>query len=209
MAKCFHIFLLGTPGVGKSEIFYPQLSEQIVKEGLAKETPRIDDFPKLWNIFQTDKKFKRCRRTADGGYKVTDQGVWDEILRDVNKDVLKMQDDNRVIFIEFSRANMVHSLTENFSREILTRSLVLYALCPFDVCWRRNVARHKAAKKEGGDDHLVPREEMESTYAKDDHDALFREPSLQTMRIDDRTGDYSKWEDDKARIMKRLRGILK
>ncbi len=208
MAGCFHLFLLGTPGVGKSEVFYPTLSEQIVREGLARETPRIDDFPKLWNIFQTDREYKRCRRTADGGYKVTDQSIWDEILKEVNRDVLKMQDDSRVIFIEFSRPNMVHSLTANFSPEILKRSLVLYALCPFDVCWKRNVARHKAAKKEGGDDHLVSREEMENTYASDDHDTLLRDPRLNTMLIDDSSGDYSKWEADKANIMARLRAIL-
>ena len=113
------VFLLGVPGCGKSE-FYRRLTGKIEDSGLFDEFPRVDDFPKLWDIFQKDEKsgdWKRCRATEDGGYKVTDDTVWDDILGEVDKDVMgmiKVKTDESLIFIEFSRPNMVHSIMNNF-----------------------------------------------------------------------------------------------
>ncbi|MGM0442319.1 MAG: hypothetical protein ACQEQC_07860, partial [Elusimicrobiota bacterium] len=114
------IFLLGMPGCGKSEV-YRRLTARLENDGLYKSFPRIDDFPKLWKIFKEDEKtgkWERSRPTDDGGYKVTDETVWNDILKEVNKDVLKMQesaDEDTIIFVEFSRPNYLHSIKENFS----------------------------------------------------------------------------------------------
>lgn len=174
MAKkeCRHIFLLGTPGCGKSEL-YRRLTPRLKEEGLAREFVRVDDFPKLWNIFVNDKNFKRCKPTKDGGYKVTDPKIWDDILREVNRDVKKLESVGRIIFIEFSRPNYVHSL-QNFAKGILDKSVIVYIDCSFETCWRRNVSRHKTALSAGLDNHLVSREEMEETYLHDDKDKLIR-----------------------------------
>jgi predicted acetyltransferase len=42
----------------------------------------------------------------------------------------------------------------------------------FEICWARNLTRHEAATARGGDNHLVPREEMEKQYLHDDQDAF-------------------------------------
>ena len=172
------VFLLGVPGCGKSE-FYRRLTKKLQKTGLYTEFPRVDDFPKLWQIFQTDEKtgkWLRCRKTEDGGYKVTDNSVWDDILKEVNKDVVKMKKsmppEKALIFIEFSRPDMVHSITANFSERVLDDSIAVYLDVPFDVCWARNVRRHEKAVAAGTDDHLVSREEMEKTYSSDDKNNL-------------------------------------
>ena len=174
MAKreCRNIFMLGRPGCGKSEL-YRRLAPRLKEEGRAQEFVRVDDFPKLWNIFVNDKNFKRCKPTEDGGYKVTDPKVWDDILKEVNSDVKKLDKKGRIIFIEFSRPNYVHSL-KNFAKEIMNKSLIIYIDCSFETCWRRNVRRHEAALSTGLDNHLVSREEMEETYLHDDKDKLLR-----------------------------------
>jgi len=171
------VFLMGVPGCGKSA-FYKRFIKRLEEEGLFKEFVRVDDFPKLWSIFMEDQnsgQWKRCRPTEDGGYKVTDDTVWDDILKEVNKDVLKLlqeKPDNTMIFIEFSRPNYVHSINNNFSEEILQNAFGVYMDVPFEVCWERNVRRHRKALEAGTDDHLVSREEMEETYGSDDKDDL-------------------------------------
>ena len=90
-----NIFLLGVPGCGKSELFR-RLTKKLEGKGLFSKFPRVDDFPKLWAIFMEDQKsqkWERCRPTEDGGYKVTDDTVWDDILKEVNKDVLCYDED--------------------------------------------------------------------------------------------------------------------
>ncbi len=164
--------MLGRPGCGKSEI-YRRLTPRLKEEGFVQEFVRVDDFPKLWNIFVNDRDFKRCKPTEEGRYKVTDPKVWDDILKEVNRDVKKLDKPGRMIFIEFSRPNYVHSL-KNFGKDILSKSLIVYINCSFETCWKRNVRRHKASLAAGVDNHLVPREEMEETYLHDDKDELLR-----------------------------------
>jgi len=183
--KGLNIFLLGRPGCGKSEIFR-RLIEKFKNEEIYNDFIRVDDFPKLWAIFQDDEKtgrWARCRKTPDGGYKVTDDGIWNEILSQVNNDVKSLQKDGRAVFIEFSRPNYVESL-KNFSDEILKNSVVIYVECSFETCWARNVARHEAAVSKGTDDHLVSREEMEKTYLNDDKDALLESLKMPVLVVD-------------------------
>ncbi len=193
------IFLFGIPGCGKSEV-YRRLTARLKKDGLYKEFPRVDDFPKLWDIFKKDEKsgnWDRCRPTKDGGYKVTDETVWDDILKEVNKDVLKMKKntgDDTLIFIEFSRPNYVHSIKENFSQEVLKDSSVVYLDVPFDICWERNVRRHEQALDEGSDDHLVSREEMEETYGSDDKNDLKEKLNIPVIFISPDARDENDFE---------------
>lgn len=171
------VFLLGTPGCGKS-VFYRRLIKRLKDKNLYEKFTRVDDFPKLWNIFMEDEKtgkFERCRATDDGGYKVTDPTVWDDILKEVAEDVLKIkkeQPDDTLIFIEFSRPNYVHSIRNNFHPEILQDAIAVYLDVPFDICWERNLRRHQKAIEVGTDDHLVSRDEMEETYGSDDKEKL-------------------------------------
>lgn len=168
-------FLLGRPGCGKSEIF-KRIKEILLSKKLVSEIIRVDDFPKLWAIFKEDEatgSWRRCRRTPNGGYLVTDDSVWDEILREVNEDLLKMDLQDKIVFIEFSRPNYLKAL-KNFSENILKKSVIIYVYASFETCWKRNVLRHKKALAEGTDDHLVSREEMEKTYLHDDMNELLK-----------------------------------
>ncbi len=161
-----YIFLLGRPGCGKSAV-YNRITKRLKEEGLAKEFMRVDDFPKLWKLFQEDVERKRSKRTPDGGYKVTDDTVWDDLLKELNEDIKKLEKEDRVVFVEFSRNDYKRAF-KNFDKEILDKAVAIYIDVPFDICWERNVKRHQKAIAEGTDDHLVSREEMEKTYKYDD-----------------------------------------
>lgn len=170
-----YVFLLGRPGCGKSEV-YRRTVEKLSNKVQNKIYARLDDFPKLWNIFQEDEKsgaWKYCRKTSDGGYKVIDDTVWDRILKELNEDLVKITTPDHVTFVEFSRPNYVDSL-KNFSETVLKNSIIVYIDCSFETCWKRNVRRHKEAIAAGTDDHLVSREEMEKTYLYDDKDELLK-----------------------------------
>lgn len=180
MKAPFQVFLLGTPGCGKSEV-YRRLADRLVAEGLARDILRIDDYPKVRDCFEADDEAERAGRPrvyssrgTDGGWVITNPALWDDVLKRVNDDVHRERRAGRVLFLEFARPDMVRSVSANFAPGVLASSLVLYIFCPFDICWERNVRRHQAALAAGIDDHLVSREEMERTYVEDDHHRLHR-----------------------------------
>jgi hypothetical protein len=178
MKAPFQVFLLGTPGCGKSEV-YRRLSKRLLEDGVAQDVLRIDDYPKVRDCFAADDELEKSgggrrysQRGADGGWVIKDRELWDEVLRRVNADVLEKRGPGRAIFVEFARPDMVRSIASNFDDTLRASSLLLYIFCPFDICWERNLKRHQAALAAGIDDHLVSREEMERTYLNDDHARL-------------------------------------
>jgi len=176
--KYKYVFLLGRPGCGKSAL-YCELEKRILESGQAITFERVDDFPKLWAKFQEDDALDKEGKERiyskgtddDGDYHLTNDNVLNDILKEVNSDVLKIDKPDHMIFLEFSRSNYVEAL-QNFDKSILDNCIVIYMEVNFDICWARNVARHEAAIAEGGDDHLVPRKEMERLYLHDDQDAF-------------------------------------
>jgi adenylate kinase family enzyme len=162
------VFLIGRPGCGKS-VIYRLLEEQLREEGFEGRLRRIDDFPVLKRIFEEDVEHRRHRPAPDRGVKVTDDMVWDDLTKALNEQALELQSPDGLLFVEFSRDSYVRAF-KNFSPEVLKNSLVVYIDCPWDVCWERNVRRTREEK--GLDAHLVSREEMEKTYAEDDHKEL-------------------------------------
>jgi adenylate kinase family enzyme len=176
MMKYEYVFLLGRPGCGKSAL-YRELEKHILESGQAKTFERVDDFPKVWARLQGDDARERegkeriySRRTDDGDYLANDN-LFDDILKEVNADVLRIDKPDHMVFIEFARSNYVEAL-QNFDPRILEHCMAIYMEVSFDICWARNVARHEAAIAEGGDDHLVGREAMEEIYLHDDQEAF-------------------------------------
>ncbi|MBS3815370.1 MAG: hypothetical protein KGY45_02255 [Hadesarchaea archaeon] len=163
-----NIFLLGRPGCGKSAV-YRILKEELREKGYEEDLKRIDDFPILQQIFEEDTEHERHRPAEGGGFKVTDDSVWGDLAENLSDRAEELQSPNRLLFIEFSRSNYVRTF-KHFSEEVLENSLVVYIDCPFEICWERNVKRWE--EEEGTDAHLVSKEEMEKTYAEDDHKDL-------------------------------------
>ena len=190
-----NVFLIGRPGSGKS-LVYKLLSEKLRTRGFQGELKRIDDFPVLKRIFETDREFKRHRPAPGGGLKITDEGVWDELTDALNQQALKLQSKDRLIFIEFSRGNYLRAF-RRFAPKLLRNSLIIYVDSPFELCWERNVARVR--KEKGPDAHLVSKEEMELTYLHDDHEELAQAGFAPMLVIDNRSNDLKKLEAELER----------
>ncbi len=208
--KYRYVILLGRPGCGKSAV-YRDIETRVKEEGLAQTFERVDDFPKLWGKFMADDQLSKegkeriySRPTDDGGYKVINNDIWDEILKDVNEDVISKSKDDHLIFIEFSRPNNIHSI-KNFSDEILNSAVVVYIDVDFETCWKRNVARHEAALSAGTDDHLVSREEMEETYLHDDGKELVEQQPIPVIRVDNQTEGLDNLKAEVEKVIEQLK----
>ena len=200
-----NVFLLGRPGCGKSAVF--RIVEQELRaKGFRGELKRIDDFPLLKHIFDTDIEYKRHRPAPEGGVKVTDGTVWDDLIKGLDKQALELQSPDRLLFIEFSRDNYVRAF-KNFSPKVLKNSLIVYIDCPFDVCWERNVRRAK--KEQGLDAHLVSREEMEKTYARDDHEVLQKHVVAPVLIVKNESDDIKNLKIELKKVVKKLKEIVK
>jgi hypothetical protein len=177
--KYKYVFLLGRGGCGKSSL-YRGLERQILESGQARTLERVDDFPKLWALFERDDALEKEGKeriysvpAGDGDYAVTNDAIRNDVLKEVNADVLKIDRPDHMIFIEFARPNYVEAI-QLFDKSILDNCLVVFVEVSFETCWARNLARAEAAIARGGDDHLVPREVMERWFLHDDQDALLQ-----------------------------------
>ncbi len=198
-----NVFLIGRPGCGKS-VAYRILEEELRARGYGGEFKRVDDFPFLKHIFDTDVEHKRHRPAPVGGVKVTDDRVWDDLARALNEEALKLQAPNRLLFVEFSRDNYVRAF-KHFSPKILQNSLVVYVDAPFDLCWERNARR--ARKEKGLDAHLVSREEMEKTYARDDHEELPKHVNVPVLVVKNDSDDLGKLRGELQKVVQKLEEI--
>jgi len=197
-----NVFLLGRPGCGKS-LVYRLLGEELRSAGYRGELMRIDDFPVLKRIFDTDVGHKRHRPAPGGGVKITDDTVWDDLSKALNEKALEFQSPSRLLFIEFSRDSYVRAL-KHFSPEVLSNSIIVYIDAPFDICWERNLRRTR--EEEGLDAHLVSREEMEKTYARDDHEELSKRVGVPVLVVRN-YGGVQELRAELANIVKKLRWL--
>ncbi|MEM1688974.1 MAG: AAA family ATPase [Candidatus Hadarchaeales archaeon] len=190
-----NIFLLGRPGSGKTTIF-KMLREELASSGVDAEIVKINDFPILLKIFEEDKEFKRHKPTP-GGFKVTDESVWDDMAKELAKTVEKLQEPGRLVFVEFARKSYERAL-KNFDKKILEKSLAIYVKVPFDICLKRNLKRSGMETEI----HLVPEEEMRKTYEEDDHDKI---SEFLPLIIVENVGDF---EDLKKKTKEIVQKIL-
>lgn len=199
-----NVFLLGRPGCGKS-LVYRLLEEELRSAGYGGELMRIDDFPVLKRIFDTDVEYKRHRPAPGGGVKITDDTVWDDLSKALNEQALKLQSPSRLLFIEFSRNAYVRAFKQ-FSPRVLKNSIIVYIDAPFDVCWERNLRR--AREEEGLDAHLVSREEMEKTYARDDHEELQKHVVAPVLIVKNESDEIENLKGELKKVVKKLLGKL-
>jgi len=174
-----NVFLIGRPGSGKSLVFR-LLVEEMNSMGFRGEIVKVDDFPILMRIFEEDREMRR-RKPVPGGFKITDESVWDELNRELVRRVSELQAPGRLVVVEFSRGSYADAL-RTFGNKILGRGLAVYIDAPFEVCLQRNLERRGADV----DSHLVPEEEMRETYAEDDRNRI---PELLPLIVIENTGD--------------------
>ncbi|MDI6643253.1 MAG: hypothetical protein QMD95_04290, partial [Candidatus Hodarchaeaceae archaeon] len=98
-----------------------------------------------------------------------------------NRKLKKLERPGKIIFVEFARDRYAKAL-ENFDREVLGRSLLLYIYCPYDVCVERNVRRFKEARGKTPNEHIAPSDIMERYYKFDDYEELYLKSEAELKR---------------------------
>lgn len=187
-------------------MIYQILEEELRARGYGGELKRIDDFPFLKHIFDTDVEHKRHRPAPGGGVKIIDDTVWDDLARALNQEALKLQSPSRLSFIEFSRDNYRRAF-KHFDPVLIRGSLIVYIDCPWDMCWERNVRRVKLGK--GLDAHLVSREEMEITYKHDDHGELSKHIGAPVLVVRNDSDDLEKLRGELQKVIEKLKAMSK
>ncbi len=185
---------------------YQILEEELRARGYGGELKRIDDFPFLKHIFDTDVEHKRHRPAPGGGVKIIDDTVWDDLARALNQEALKLQSPSRLLFIEFSRDNYRRAF-KHFDPVLIRVSLIVYIDCPWDMCWERNVRRVKLGK--GLDAHLVSREEMEITYKYDDHGELSKHIGAPVFVMRNDLDDLERLRGELQKVIEKLKAMSK
>jgi hypothetical protein len=183
------------------------LEQELRAAGYRGELKRIDDFPLLKRIFDTDVEHRRHRPAPGGGVKITDDTVWDDLIAGLNRQALELQRPERLLFIEFSRDSYRRAF-RGFSPEIMRDSIIVYIDAPFDVCWERNVRRVEREREMGLDSHLVSREEMEKTYARDDHEELQKHVAAPILVVKNDSDDLGKLRGELQKVVEKLREIV-
>ena len=129
--KYKYVFLLGRPGCGKSAL-YRELEKRILESGQAITFERVDDFPKLWAAVERDDALEKegkerlyFKRFNDGELSLTNDNLFNVILKEVNSDVLKIDKPDHMIFLEFARSNYVEAL-QSFDKSLLDNCIAIY-----------------------------------------------------------------------------------
>lgn len=167
------LFLLGRPGCGKSHVF------QQVKALLPGTPTRIDDFPKLQDLAKSDDAEEAAgrprqftKKTAGSGWLAT-QVAYETVLRQVDSELRALSQEAGFVFVELARWDMVRSIEDNFSKDVLDRAFLIYVYCPLSICIERN-RRRSAGGQTNIDNHEVPIDRLTLRYCDDDHDLLNR-----------------------------------
>jgi adenylate kinase len=90
----------------------------------------------------------------------------------------------------------------------MRESAIIYIDAPFDLCWERNVRRVEREREMGLDSHLVSREEMEKTYAHDDHEELSKHVEAPVLVIKNDSDDSEKLRKEVLRVIDELLRIF-
>lgn len=177
------VFVVGTPGAGKSLIC--QELEKVL-EGNDFKCARHGDYPFLQFLYKTDMDsecYDRFKSDPKSEFIVLDPTVYDKALELVYDNILKNAKGSRTIkIIEFSRPRYDTSFLY-YTLEALGQSVIVHASASIQVCIERN-ERRKAmleARLKGqygaahvfGEDpdvHYVPPSVMSNFYAKDEEE---------------------------------------
>lgn len=184
-----HLFVIGRPAAGKSELvdFMYRISdaERAEKFHLGKVIVR-DDFVWLWEKFEEDDLWERARggrlhsKRCGNGYILDSGDLFDFLIEKLSFEIKKkyLADNNfyreNTLLIEFSRGGEkpYKPALDRFDPEIFRRAGILYVEVAGEESLRRNEARYREKLKSSILAHRCPDEDMRRFYRDDDWPTL-------------------------------------
>lgn len=186
---CRFIFVVGTPGAGKS--FLSKELETIL-QGNGLECRKYGDYPFLRSLYASDQALGRLDRFRSGGgsgaeFVVIDPSVYDIALKIVYEQVLSPETGQGIVkIVEFARPRYDTAFLY-YTLGALSQSVFIHVSTTIDVCLRRNERRRRILEEHKSeveralrigspsgispldpDIHFVPLEIMREVYAKDE-----------------------------------------
>lgn len=158
-----YVFVLGRPCSGKSTV------RGLLGAWLRRESVDFverDDFTRLEEIFQEDIALKRHAPTTDGGVKIIDQNVWEDLDSFLSTTLEEEQGVHACVLVELARCKYA-PLMERLPTSVVASSSFVYVAASLETAWQRNLQRRAQDPA-----RYISREEMFSTFSKDDFDAL-------------------------------------
>lgn len=180
-----HLFVLGRPAAGKSELidFLKRMSDEEragnFHIGKFKE---VDDFPWLWEVYQEDNEREKMGKERlftedtpvglslkDQMFRSNNQDKFNEVIEEKYLSKPEFYDDGTLL-IEFARgkADGFKLSLEKMERIILEDAAILYIDVSFDESYRRNDARFQEAQKHSILFHKVPDHDMYEYFIEND-----------------------------------------
>ena len=144
------LFVLGCPGSGKSTI--SRYIEMLARDrGWSARS--INDYERLYRMFQADTECERFRPVAFGGFDILDPFVRDIALRELREKAQRSYTTrNELVLIEFSRCNYSYSL-KIFGEDLLSDANFLFLDADIDTCIRR--VHERAEHRKNSSDYFV------------------------------------------------------
>lgn len=180
------VILIGRPAAGKSEVI-DFLKKTPVPERLRRfhigEFEEIDDFPYVWETFETDDILTRHgkpRIWSDEKYWFKDPFIWNLYIERINLAYRKKlaanpaYHDGMTAIIEFSRGGE-HGFGEAFSYlhpDLVSRARIVYIKVSYEESLRKNRRRARPGMEDSILYHSLPDEKMEYYYKTNDWEAL-------------------------------------
>lgn len=184
-----HLFVLGRPAGGKSELidFMKTLptEERARRFGIGR-FEEIDDFPWLWDrCLDDDAREQRgeprlvSERTPEG-YNITRPKFRASLVDHFNETIAARYlatpgfYDDGTLLIEFARGvgDGFRDSLDRFRPDILERGAILYIKVSFEESYRRNSARYKPGQEESTLFHKVPDRDMYGFFRDNDWAAM-------------------------------------
>ncbi|MEO8077466.1 MAG: hypothetical protein ABI818_14145 [Acidobacteriota bacterium] len=165
------VFMMGRPGSGKTTI------AQAMMEGLARASvpytiAYVSDLAFVRKTFEDPGVAARAVRTDDGGWFITDPGLYDEALVNLAEQVDAQRDRADIIIVEFARRDY-GTACRILEEHGVDADVLVYLDVPFATAQRRNELRYRA-----GTGHFVSGREMRETYQYDDVSVLKNRPAF-------------------------------
>jgi adenylate kinase family enzyme len=166
------VFMMGRPGSGKTTIAKAMI-EGLQKASVPYEIAYVSDLAFVRKTFEDPAAAAaRAVRTEDGGWFITDPGLYDEALINLAEQVESHRDTADIVIVEFARRDY-GTACRLLQQQGVDADVLVYLDVPFATAVRRNELRFRA-----GTGHFVSEREMRETYQYDDVSVLRTQPAF-------------------------------
>jgi predicted ABC-type ATPase len=157
------VFVLGRSGSGKSTVTNRIAELANNRNYLAWQ---MNDYHLLYKMFQEDKKGENFQPAAYGGFNVTNFGVFDKALEELERDVSRETSKGvkEIVTIEFAR-DSYHEAFSKFSTDFVRDAYFFFIETGVETCIER--IRKRVIHPLTSDHHYVPDEIMRNYFNKD------------------------------------------